>query len=296
MTARRISILSLFMFTSLATAQDRKPDKNEIDQQRAVLLTNMKRADLPRISIVETENFFVATTTSEEKAKALGAVLDKVAPLAMRAAQFEEKEVPWKGKLAVIHLPDSRDFKGFMRNVVGTTEVTGPHYALREDAPYLVDPVMVPASSTESDRFAAAAASVATAYLKAKYGAANLPEWLSDAFGRVIAMRAEGTNSKRYTAYRTVARNAVGPKAVKPVALNDLWAENRTPQTESLTASFVEYLAFGPEKDKFSRFVFALRPDENGIRPSVQKALEEAGWKDSAALDKAWRKWVLAGK
>jgi len=296
MTARRISALLLLVLTSLASAQDGMPDKKVFAEQRAVLLTNMKRADLPRVSIVETDNFFVATTTTEEKAKALGTLLDKVVPIALKAAQYEEKEAPWKGKLAVIYLPDSRDFKGFIRNVVGTTEVTGTHFALREDAPYLVDPVTVPASATEGDRFAAAAATVATAYLKAKYGAANLPEWLSDAFGRVIAMRAEGTNSKRYTAYRTAARNAVGPKTVKSVALTDLWAESRPAHLEPLTVSFVEYLAFGPERDKFSRFVFALRLDENGNRQPVQQALEAAGWKDSAALEKAWRKWVSTGK
>lgn len=266
-------------------------------KQKAVLLANLKRADLPRlVAVVETDHFLVAAPLSEEKTRTLAALLERVAPVARRAARFEDKEEPWKGKLAVLHLPDSRDFKSYMRNVVGS-EAVGTHYALRDDAPSVVDPVMVPTNATEADRFVATATTVAAAYLRAKAGPATLPDWLTNGFARATALRAEGTTSKRYQAYRTAARAAVlGSKGHPPAALADLWAETRPAYFDLLATSFAEYLAFGPGRDNFPKLIFAFRPDENGNRPGPAQALEAAGWKDLAALEKAWQKWVATGK
>lgn len=266
-------------------------------KQKAVLLANLKRADLPRpVAVVETDHFLVAAPLSEEKTRTLAALLERVAPVARRAARFEDKEEPWKGKLAVLHLPDSRDFKSYMRNVVGSESI-GTHYALRDDAPVVVDPVLVPTNATEADRFLATATTLAGAYLRAKAGPAMLPDWLTSGFARATALRAEGMTSKRYQAYRTAARTAVlGGKGNPPAALTDLWSETRPAHFDLLAASFAEYLVFGPGRDNFPKLIFAFRPDENGNQPGPAQALETAGWKDLAALEKAWQKWVATGK
>ncbi len=289
------ALFALALTVPLGSAQDKKEEKKDAAQQKAVLVANLKRADLAKATVVETQNFLIATTLPAEKGKVLGAMLEKVVPVAMKGLQFEEKEEPWKGKLAVVYLPDSRDFKSFMRNIVGG-ESTGAHYALRANEPFVVDPVEVTTNATEADRFARTTAVVAGAFMKGKAGTASIPNWLLDGFGRVTAMRAESTTGKRYTAYKTAARLAAGARGGKSATLGDLWAESRPENLDVLANSFSEYLAYGPGKENFIRLLFGFRPNENGTTPSAPQALEAAGWKDIPMLEKAWQKWAATGR
>jgi hypothetical protein len=281
---------------SSGLAQDKKDEKKDGAKQKAAAVANMKKADLGGGKVIETDNFLVGSTLPEDKAKALAAVLEKVAPVARKAAQYEEKEEPWKGKLAIYYLPEGRDFKSFMRNVV-VDQPDGIHYDLRSDNPFVVDPVEVSGKATEADQFANTAAIVAGAYLKGKASTASLPGWLTDGFGRVTAMRAEGTNSKRYLAYKAAARTAAfGGKGVTPTALADLWAESRPANIDLIANSLAEFLAYGSGKENFSKVVYGFRPNENGTIPAAPEVFAGAGWKDIPALEAAWKKWVQTGK
>jgi hypothetical protein len=278
-----------------APAQEKKDEKADVSKQKDAVAANLKKADLPAAHVTETEHFLIATTISKDKAKALVATLEKVVSKARAGAQFEEKEEPWKGKLAVYYLPEGRDFKSFIRNVA-MEQPGGVHYELRSDNPMIVDPVELPGKPTESDQHFNTAALVAGAYLRAKAGTAKVPEWLADGFGRVTAMRAEGAGSKRYPAYRRAAVAAVRGTAGKPAALGDLWAEDRTTNVDTLANSFADYLAYGPGKENFPKLITGFRPNEGGGIPTVPQALEAAGWKDVAMLEAAWRRWVTTGK
>jgi hypothetical protein len=271
-------------------------DKKEPGKQKAAAIANVKKADLGGARVVETGNFVVATTLSEERAKALGAALEKVAPVARKAAQFEEKDEPWKGKLTLYLLPDGRDFKAFVRGVL-MAEPDGTHYDLRGENPLVVDPVELTGKATEADQTAHAAAVVAGAYLRAKGGAAQLPRWLTDGFGRVTAMRAEGVNSKRYLAHRAAARAAaLGGKGLPPAAPGDLWAETPPANAAVVANSLAEFLAYGPGKENFTKVVSGFRPNENGTVPAAPQVFEAAGWKDIPALEVTWRRWMQTGK
>jgi hypothetical protein len=274
-----------------AAFQDKKEARPEVAAQKAAAAANLKKAELGKTALVETDNFLIGTTVSEEKAKALGAVLEKVVPVARKGLQFDEKEEPWKGKLAVYVLPDNRDFKSFMRGVV-VAPPEGVHYSLRSDEPLVVDPVDVPAKASEAEQFANTAAVVATAYLKGKAGTASVPDWLAEGFGRLTAMRAEGLNSKRYSAYKTAARGL----PAKGLKASDLWAETRPTGADVLAASVAEILAYGTMAREFPKVLSAFRPDDNGNTPGVEQAIQAGGWKDAAALDSAWKKWVTAVK
>ena len=173
MTSRRPAILlaafaagALAFPLSTGLAQPKKDEKDGA-KQKATAVANMRKADLAGAKVIETDHFVVATTLPEEKAKALGAVLEKITPVVRKAAQFEEKEEAWKGKLAVYFLPEGREFKGFMRSVV-VDQPDGIHYDLRADNPFVVDPVDVAGKPTEADQFAHTAGVVAGAYLKAR--------------------------------------------------------------------------------------------------------------------------------
>lgn len=289
---RIITLLTILTVGLLgADAQDKKELKKDTAAQKAAATANMKKAELGQPTIIETDNFLVATTLTEDKAKALGMALEKLVPVARKALQYESTEEPWKGKLTVYHLPDRREFKSFMRIVV-QVQPESVYYDLRGDEPLIVDPVDVPSKATEADQFARTAANVAAAYLKGKGGTANVPEWLADGFGRVVAMRAEGLNSKRYATYRAAARGL----ASKGVRATDLWGEGKPSGADVLAASVAEFLAFGPMAKDFPKLVTGFRSDENGNSPSVQQALEASGWKDMAALDAAWKKWATTLK
>jgi hypothetical protein len=291
LTARipAIFLLSCAAVAALTPSLRAQDAKAENSRQRAAAAANLKKAAFARSTIVESRHFIIATTLSEERAKALGTTLDRVVPLARKALQFEDKDEAWKGKLAVYYLPDSSDFKTFVRDVV-VEQPEGVHYSLRTDEPFLVDPADAPASATEADRASSAAAIVAGAYLRARASGAQVPEWLAGGFGRATVLRTEGLNSKRYLSYRSSARSL----AIKGSKPTELWAETPPAGAQALATSFAEYLAYGPGAPNFLKLLVGLRADDNGNAPGVAAAFEAAGWKDLPALEAAWKKWATA--
>ena len=271
-------------------------EKKASAKQKDAVIANLKKADLSSATVVETKNFLIATTLPKDKAKALGTVLEKVAPVARKAVQVDEKDLPWKGKLAVYCLPENRDFKSFIRNVV-VDQPEGVHYELRSDTPYIVDPVELQGKTTEANRFANTAALIATAYLKGKAGIATLPSWLMEGFGRVTVCRSEGSASRRYRAYRLAARSAAqGGNGIPAAKVSDLWAEEKPANADVVADSVADYLAYGPGKENFAKLLAAFRPNQNGTIPTAAQAFEAAGWKDIPKLEAAWRKWAITGR
>jgi len=263
----------------------------EVAKQKDAAVANMKKAGFARTTIISSKNFLITTTVSEEKAKALGTALDRVAPIARKVLKFDDKDEPWKGPLAIYYLPEGSDFKTFIRTVV-VSQPQGAHFSLRSEEPFIVDPAEGPANATEAEQLTHAAGIVAEAYLRARAGSAELPEWLTGGFGRVTALRAEGLAARRYTAYRSAAR-ALANKGGKPT---ELWSESPPVGADVLANSLVEYLAYGPGAANFGKLIGGLRPDENGNQPGVQAAFEAAGWKDLAMLEAAWRKWAASAR
>lgn len=298
MTPRvRPATLAALLAVALASQSDSAAQDKEKDAKaRAAAVGNMKKIKVDTPTIEETEHFLVVGTVPKEKAKALGAVLEKTLPVARRAAKFEDKDAAWKGKLTVYYLPDGDEFKSFMRRVL-QTQPEGAHADLRAEHPLLVDPAELPGKPTDADLYAATAARVAGELLRAKgTGTQAVPAWLRDGFGRAAQMRAEGTNSKRYQAYRTAARAAVlSPKGGK-VAIADAWGTEKSATGEVLATSVAEFFAFGPRSADFGKLIDALRPSDENPNPTVQGGLTALGWKDEAAADAAWKRWVQTGK
>lgn len=289
-SARVLAAAICIALSSSTPAQDEKT-KETVAKQKSTVLANLKKAEFGRPVVVESNHFLIAGTLQEEKAKALGVVLDKVVPLARKSLQYEEKEEVWKGKLAVYFLPEPRESRTFIRTIL-VEQPDGVHYSLRTDEPFLVDPVAAPVKSSESDQFHLNAAIVAGAFLKAKGASAAIPDWLVGGFGRVTAMRAEGLNAKRHAAYKTAAKGI----ANKGAKVMDLWAETKPANADLLANSFAEYLAYGPGAANFVKLIYGYRPDDNGNPPNAQQAFEAAGWKDLVMLEAAWRKWAISGK
>jgi hypothetical protein len=291
-------LLTAFAVGTTAPARAQDKDKELVAKAKAVAAENLKKCKIEKPTVVETDHFLVAGSLPVEKAKALGEVLEKTVAVARKGAKYDDKDAAWKGKLTVYFLPESDEFKAFMRRVLQTTP-EGVYADLRAELPLLADPADLPGKPTDADLYAATAARVAGELLQAKgTGTQVVPVWLRDGFGRVSAMRAEGLTSKRYLAYKKAAQGAVlGAKGGKPPALEEVWSDAKTPTGELLANSFAEFLAYGPRANDFGKFLDALRPSEAVQNPTVQQhGFEALGWKDQAAPDAAWKRWVATGK
>lgn len=278
-----------------AFAQDKEKDKAQAAKAKAAAVENLKKVKIDKATVVETDNFIVAGSVSEEKAKALAAVLEKTLPVARRAAKFDEKDTAWKGKLTVYFLPDSEEFKPFMRRVLQVPP-EGVYVDFRSEPALLVDPADPPGKPTDADLYANTAARVAGEMLRSKgTGTQVVPEWLRDGFGRVTVMKA--TASPKYAAYKTAARTAVlALKGGKPPMIADVGSGEKSATADALSNSLAEFLAYGPKANDFGKFLDGLRPSETVTAPTVLNGFMALGWKDDAAADAAWKRWVQTGK
>lgn len=266
------------------------------DKQKKAAAANLKKADITKGNVAESDTVIVGGLLPETRLKALGDSLTKTSKLARKALQFDEKDEPWKGKLTVMYLPERTNFTSYMRLVVGKRVEGNYDINIRSDEPTVVIGADLDAKATDSDILGELGPVVAGAWLQAKVGSsASIPGWVRLGLGRAIAYRAEGTSSKRFTGYKARARTAAlggGGKGAAPIA--DVWGSDRADGLD-LATSLMDYLAFGPKNGDFGKFISALRPDDNGDAQAVAKVLEDAGWKTPADLEAAWKKWVTAG-
>jgi hypothetical protein len=297
----RLAALTALLAAALASqnasvAQDKDKDKEEVTKAKKVAAENMKRLKVTNPTIEETDNFLIVGSISKEKAQALGKVLEKTLPVARKAAKYDEKDVAWKGKLTVYFLPDSDEFKSFMRGILQIAP-EGTHVDVRANPPLVVDPAEMPGKPVDAELYAATAARIAGELLQAKgTGTQIIPAWLRDGFGRVAQMRAEGVTGRRYTAYKAAARTAVlNPKSgVSTIA--DAWSDTKSASIEAIGTSVADFLAFGPKAADFGKFLDALKPNDTVPNPTVQNGFEALGWKEQAQAEAAWKRWVQTGK
>lgn len=290
--ARLVLCFALSAALAVAHRADAQ-DKTDGAQARAAAVENLKKVKIDKPTVTESENFVVAGTMPEEKAKALAAVLERAYAVGRKGAQLGEKDFAWKGKLVVYYLPDAGEFKRLMRTVF-QEQADGAYANFKLEPPALVDPADAPGKPTEADLYFNTAARVCGELVRAKgTGTQEVPGWLRDGFGRASAMRAEGTTAKRYAAYKSAARAAVQRGA----KLDDVLSGTKTPAGDVPATSFAEFLAYGPRAADFGKLIDALRPSDENPTPTVQaQGFAALGWKDAAAAEAAWKRWVQTGK
>jgi hypothetical protein len=264
------------------------------EKRKKVASENLAKGEIAKAATVETDDLIVCAPLTEAKTKTLADAMQKSHALARKVLQIDEKDNLWGGKLTVYYLPESRAFKNFIRSVALSKPEDAYHFSLTGDAPYVVESGDAGDKATENEQFGAGAGRVAVAVLEKKMGP-TLPEWVKGGFGRAVSLRAEGTNSKRYAAYKTATRRVVlggAGRAPSPVA--DAW-EGKGKDGELVATSVMEYVTFAPTAGAGLKFINGFRPTEDVQTPGVANALEAAKWKQET-LDAAWKKWVQAGK
>jgi len=288
--------LTALAFGSFGSVQSQEKKKEDTTKAKAAILEKLKKIDITKPTIVETDHFFIAGSMPEAKAKALGTVLEKTLTVARKAAKYDDKDEPWKGKLVVYYLPNGDEFKSFMRRILQTSP-EGAYIDFRSDPGFIVDPAELSGKPTDAELYANTAGRMAGELLKAKgTGTQMIPEWLRDGFGRVAVMRAEGLSSQRYMRYRTQAKTAIlNPKGGMPPTIADAMKSEKSTTAELLANSLAEFLAFNPKVD-FGMFLDALRPSDGNPNPTAQNGFTALGWKDEKMADFAWKKWVQTGK
>src|SRR5205823_6428558 len=112
---------------------------------------------------------------------------EKAYAAARKGLQMDEKETPWKGKLAVYYLTDRREFNLFTLSVAG--EKTRDPYFLsaKGDAPFLINGPELGEKTSEADLFFETGVLVASATLQGQYPSALLPDWVKNGFARAAA-------------------------------------------------------------------------------------------------------------
>ncbi|MDW8243916.1 MAG: hypothetical protein RMJ88_11950 [Thermogemmata sp.] len=277
---------------SLPQPPVRGADRAVVQKQLAYLRSQLEKSGIKPVDIVETPHFLIAGTIGADKLRSIGAQAERLVPLARQSLELANTEVPWQGKLAVCYLPEPRDFRTFVREVL-RQQPERIHYQLQGETPLLVTAAQAAGINTEAERQQLILAQIGMAFLRAREPQAMLPVWLGPAYGRVCALRADGLNSPRYNAYRNQARRLVREGRLKPT---DLWSDDPPEQTELLATTVVEFLAFGPTADKFTTLLKYLRPSDDNANPSLNNALTNIGWTDPAAFEQAWRNWILGVK
>lgn len=291
---RCLSALALALALAFALAPAAADEMSE--KQKKTAQANLKKAEVQKAAVVETANFIVCATVPEAKAKALGDVLEKTYATARKGLQMEEKDSPWKGKLAVYFLTERRDFSLFVLTVANE-KTRDPYFiSIRSDEPYIVCNPEGGPKTTDADLYFDAAVLVATAAIQGQYPIAMLPEWVKGGFARAAALRAAGTGSPRFTSYRTKARRVVlGSPGKGPAPVANLWNDMPLDDKETAATSLMDYIVFGSGAKESPRFLRGFQPSETVATPGPAQALEAAGWKEPQ-LEAAWRKWVQTGK
>ncbi|OWK34680.1 hypothetical protein [Fimbriiglobus ruber] len=276
-----------------AFADDRA---DAVKKQKETAADNLKAANL-KMASAETADLLVFASLPEDKAKSLGAALQKVHDTGAKALTFDPPSNVWGGKLSIYVITDQKKYKTFLLDALRQVPQGRETYrfGLRADAPYILDGIVQGDKPSDVAISTEAAVLVAGALLNKKAGTTattNLPEWLQTGFGRATLARSDAA---KLAAFKSKVRALYNKTRGEPFKPSWVWGDSASPDRELVASSFAEYLAFGPVADKFPLFLGAFKPDENGTTPGVDTAFTAADWK-ADDLEAGWKKWVMTGK
>jgi len=286
---RWLSVLILsFLFVSFLRAAE---NDEEVAKQKAKALEILKKCDVAKPALVETQDLIVCGPLPEDKLKTMGAAVQKQYTAAFKSLKFDA-DAPFKGKLTVYFFPERRTYSFFVSEVVTERleKDDRGHADGRAEPPYVA--VSVLPAEKPTDLEAEASIEAAVALFQAKAGPAKLPAWMKAGFARAMKMR---QNPAAAAADRDRTKRELANYKYKAA---DVWIppENIDVKVKQLiAASLTEYLVFGPESAKLGKLLAAFRGGDGDQPPSVFDALKAAGI-EVEKLDVSWRRWVVTGK
>jgi hypothetical protein len=265
-------------------------DSDILKQQRETARANWKMLfDNDTLAEEETTHFLLlgSQALKPRQLKEVGASLEKQLALVRPVLKIGPKEELWPGKLTVYLLEERSIFNTFMRTIArkrpspddsGVFSLNAPPYIAASPPQQKYHPGL---EGQAGEQLAAA--------LLAKKCRDTLPDWLVAGFGRAILWRsAPGT----YFQERTQVK-----KLVRSYTADDVWSGKPNAEDAALLrASLVEFLAFGPGANYFSKILDGFKPGENGQPKTTLDALKSIRADFPDTIGSTWPAWVAKGR
>jgi hypothetical protein len=279
------AVALLAVLSGVATAQEERA--KQVLQQKKAGQAAWKSLEAGEAAFAETKDLLIfAPKAVQPRLKLIGALLEKYHDQAIKATGLDPKE-GYPGKITIYLLSDKEQLTAFARRVEKRRPMageTGSFQALDERlhaaafAAVRKPPVPVEARAGEM---------LAALVLQRKAGRATaLPDWLLTGFGRATSYQVSPRE-------KFVVEDLKQSKALrKKREASAVWGGTlEAEEADALGASLAEFMAYGPGRKRFARFVDGFKPGENMATKTTPQALEEAGLTPEKVA-KAWKNWT----
>lgn len=285
------------LFAPRLAAQDKA--ENPIPQQKSTAEAHLKKAGITKTSHLETDDLLIYATIPDNRLTPISEQMQKTLAFSREALQLTTSEAKGPGKITVYLLTDAIQFSALYRAVEMRRPEKGAtqHLNLRSEIPYVMVSPEIGQRVNDADLATAASAALASAVLTKKAGVnAAIPAWLSTGFGVMAANRADPSPAK-LSAYKSRLKAAAVGTRARPalIRMTDIWSGQKTKDSDMVSASFVEFLLYGPGAEKFPQFLASFRPSDDQPEPSTWGALGIYEWK-SDETELAWKQWIARMK
>lgn len=264
-------------------------DDDALAKQKKSLRANMKAAEIPETSLVESPHLLVCGTLPADKLRSLSAKLERQIEIATKALRFDKGETAWPGKLAVYVFEDRAQFRSFVRQVEKRSpdEAEQGSQSLRGDVPHVaVGPGKDKSGNPVETQ---GGLEVAAAILAGRAKAVPLPEWVVVGFGRATAAHAAGQSAGlRKKAAKDLIRARLRPR--------DAWNEE-VPREQRMTLAqcVMDFLAYGGGAAKPIEFLGGFRGDDEKPNKTGDDALAAANM-TVEQFEAAFLRWLVSSR
>lgn len=273
-----------------------------VKKQKEKARANWKRVyeDQPAVH-VETESFlfYASKTFDREQLKEWGATYDELLKETRKALALEGdgKKPMWLGKMAIYLFEDRRDYNSFVRGVLKKRpqDVGTGAYSLRTEEAFVT--ATKPTSKDEPSVDVSTADQLITAIFQKFAGENNaIPDWVMQGFVTATTWRTADNEmlKKKTEADRKkvlALLNRKPARSCKEIFGGTVSGED----AYLLRGSLIEYLAYGPDADKFPALLKAFRPEMPNQGPKPIDAVLATIKLYPEKLDRVWINWVKAG-
>jgi hypothetical protein len=283
---RTATLLALALLAGPSFGAD---DKGKaVAQQKKAALDAWKAMELGEPAHAETEHLLIyAPKAMAPRLKAVGTQLEKYHEHAAKALNLDPKNA-YPGKVTVYLFASKDDVTTFARRIEKRRPMSG------ETASYLAEDdqlhaAAAPAAGKLAPPVEARAGEMVACVLlqrKAK-PRTQLPEWLTQGFGRATSYKALGNGVRWVSEERKQARALVRRHSASDVWDGKVEGEELMP----LQASLAEFLSYGVGAARFEKLLAGFAPGEDMESKTTAQAIESSGVTVDR-VNKTWKAWV----
>jgi hypothetical protein len=281
-----VGVLALLAaLAGAGTAQDDQAKKVAAQKKAAEAAWNSLETGDP--AFVETKHLLIyAPKGMQGRLKSIGVLLEKYHDKAIQATGQDPKEA-YPGKITVYLLPGKEQLTAFARRVEKRRPMSGETGTYKADDDRLHAAAIPKEGKPPIPVEARAGEELAALILQRKAGRTTaLPDWLIAGFGRATSYQVS-PREKFVLAEQKQIKLLKKKRDASAIWGGTLEAEEADP----LQGDLGEFMAYGPARKYFGKFVVGFQPGENMATKTTAQALEQAGL-TTEKVSKAWKNWV----